>query len=49
MTDAKAHGLLYGDMINAPQDIAQDLEKCGTLLKGFRPPVLEKAASAQTR
>lgn len=32
MADAKAHGLLYGNLLKAPREIEQDLDRCGTLL-----------------
>jgi len=37
MADAKAHGLLYGEFLNAPEKIKQDLAKCGTLLHASHP------------
>ena len=48
MADAKAHGQLYGNMLKAPEEIAQDLEKCSSLLKRAGLRASEKTASAQT-
>lgn len=33
MKDAKAHDLLYGDLVTAPQKIEQDLSRCDALLR----------------
>ena len=48
MTDAKARGLLYGNFLNAPQEIEKDLAKCGTLLHASRAGSSVDSASAQS-
>jgi len=46
MADAKAHGLLYGDLLNAPREIQQDLARCVTLLRASASHAAADSASA---
>ena len=48
MAEAKAHGLLYGNFLNAPEKIKQDLAKCGTLLLASHPGSSVDSTSAQS-
>jgi serine/threonine protein kinase len=48
MTDAKAHALLYGNFLKAPQEIEQDLARCGTLLHASASSVAGNQGSAQS-
>jgi non-specific serine/threonine protein kinase/serine/threonine-protein kinase len=47
MADAKAHGLLYGDLLDAPRQIEQDLARCATLLHASDPGKSADSASAK--
>ena len=49
MAEAKAHGLLYGNLLSAPQEIEQDLAKCEKLLHASHPVISAVSAPAQSR
>jgi tetratricopeptide (TPR) repeat protein len=46
MADAKAHGLLYGNFLDATEKIKQDLAKCVTLLHASHPGISVDSTSA---
>jgi hypothetical protein len=46
MTDAKAHGSLYGDLVNAPTEIERDLARCARLLRAADSKAAGQAALA---
>ena len=47
MADAKANGLLYGDLVSAPREIEQDLARCGTLLHASASSSARNSAPTQ--
>jgi serine/threonine protein kinase/tetratricopeptide (TPR) repeat protein len=48
IADANAHGLLYGNFLKAPREIAQDLARCGNLLHASTSIVTGDSASADS-
>jgi eukaryotic-like serine/threonine-protein kinase len=48
MADAKAHGLLYGAFVTAPQEIDQELAKCEALLRSSRAHQVAGSGSIHT-